>query len=78
MVFAPQLVLVCDGPGWNTPAGLNLMRSRARGYVVTWKFITSGCRELDTKSYLKYTNRVRNRDRLFSRKFEKRTRLGYV
>ena len=23
-VFPPQLVLVYDGPGWNTPAGLNL------------------------------------------------------
>ena len=32
-VFSPQLVLACDGPGWNPPAGLNLTRSRARGYV---------------------------------------------
>ena len=32
-VFPPQLVLVYDGLGWNTPAGLNLTRSRARGYV---------------------------------------------
>jgi hypothetical protein len=77
-VFPPRLVLVCDGLGWNTPVGLNLSESHAHGYVVTWKFIISGCRELDTKFQLKYTNRVRNRDHLFPRKFRKRTRWGYV
>ena len=37
-VLSPQLVLAYDGPGWNPLAGLNLTRSRARGYVALGYF----------------------------------------
>ena len=64
--FPPRIMRVCDGLSWDTPAGFNLFESRAQGYVEDGKFIISGCRELDTRSKLKYTNRVHNCDRLFS------------
>ena len=70
-MFHRMRVVVCGGLSWSTPVGLNLIESRARGYVETWKFIISGCRELDTKSEIKYTNHVSNRDHLFSREFGK-------
>ena len=49
-VIPTLIVRACDGLSWNTPAGLNLSESRARGYVATWRFIISGCREPQTKS----------------------------
>ena len=30
--LSPHAVRACDGLSWNTPAGFNLTRSRARGY----------------------------------------------